>query len=181
MAGNHFYIKSVSCRFNLTYTIMSLYRITFILSLLALSATAIKAEEIAIGTKSYHCERIIERKIGPGTVYTRLRLPDYPLNVNIVTVDLNNQYNRIETTVANESSRGTESLVKAAKRLDGVSHRPLAAANANFWVVPPQNENTVYSGITRNASVRNGKMVTESNQHQEKWDKGTTQIGRAHV
>ena len=177
MAGNHFYIKSVSCRFNLTYTIMSLYRITFILSLLALSATAIKAEEIAIGTKSYHCERIIERKIGPGTVYTRLRLPDYPLNVNIVTVDLNNQYNRIETTVANESSRGTESLVKAAKRLDGVSHRPLAAANANFWVVPPQNENTVYSGITRNASVRNGKMVTESNQHQEKWDKGTTRTG----
>lgn len=135
------------------------------------------SEQISIGGKEYECQRIIERKIAPGTTYLRLRLPDYPLNVNMVMVDLNNKYNRIETTVANESAKGTESLVKAASRLTTPAHRPVAAANANFWIVGGQNEYPLYSGITRNASVRNGKMVTESNQFQEKWDKGTSRTG----
>ncbi len=135
------------------------------------------AEEITIGSISYKCERLIERKIGPGTTYLRLRLPDYPLNINMVTVDLTNPYNRIETTVANESAKGTESLVAAARRLDASAHHPLAAANANFWVVATQNEYPLYAGITRNASVRNGKMVTESNDDKEKWDGGTGRTG----
>lgn len=135
------------------------------------------AEEIEIGGKSYKAERIIERKIGPGTIYTRMRLPDYPLNINLVTVDLNNPYNRIETTVANESAKGTESLVNAARRLDAANHHPLAAANANFWVVSGQKEYPLYSGITRNASVRNGKMVTECNNDKEKWDGGPERTG----
>ncbi len=135
------------------------------------------AENISIGGKTYELSRTIERKIGPGTTYLRLRIPDYPLNVNMVMVDLNNPYNRIETTIANESAKGTESLVKAAKRLDSPGHHPLAAANANFWVVGSQKEYPLYAGITRNASVRNGKIVTESNQFKEKWDGGTQRTG----
>lgn len=141
------------------------------------SSSYIAAEEITIGDKKYTAERVIERKLGPGTTYTRLRIPDYPLNVNLVTVDLNNPYNRIETTVANESAKGTESLVKAAQRLDAEKHHPLAAANANFWVVSSQKEYPLYSGITRNASVRNGKMVTECNNDKEKWDGGPERTG----
>lgn len=148
-----------------------------LLTIVSCMQTVILAEEIKIGTDIYEVERIIERKIGPGTTYLRLRLPDYPLNVNIVTVDLNNPYNRIETTVANESAKGTESLVKAARRLDSPSHHPLAAANANFWVVGSQNEYPLYAGITRNASVRNGKMVTECNDDKEKWDGGPQRTG----
>ncbi len=141
------------------------------------SAPAANAGDITIGDKTYVIEKLTERKIGPGTVYTRLRLPDYPLNVNLVTVDLTNPYNRIETTVANESAKGTESLVSAARRLDNRNHHPLAAANANFWVVSGQKEYPLYNGITRNASVRNGMMVTESNKNKEKWDGGTERTG----
>ncbi|MCM1032395.1 MAG: phosphodiester glycosidase family protein [Odoribacter sp.] len=144
--------------------------------LIAGSATAM-AETIDLGGKSYTIDRLIERQIGPGTTYMRLRLPDYPLNVNVVTVDLNDPYNRIETTVAKESSRGTESLVTAAKRQSSEGHRPLAAANANFWIVSSQPENGVWSGITRNVSLRNGKMITESNQHRDQWDGGTMRTG----
>lgn len=137
------------------------------------------AETVTFTGKEYDMQKLIERRIGPGTLYTRLRLEHAtsPLNVNIVTVDLTNPYNRIETTVANESAKGTESLVKAASRLNATAHHPLAAANANFWVVATQNEYPLYSGITRNASVRNGKMVTESNQSNEKWDGGTGRTG----
>lgn len=145
--------------------------------LIMASAQAANAEDITIGDKTYNIEKLIERKIGPGTVYTRLRLPDYPLNVNLVTVDLTNPYNRIETTVANESAKGTELLTDAARRLDATSHHPLAAANANFWVVSGQKEYPLYNGITRNASVRNGMMVTESNKNKEKWDGGTERTG----
>lgn len=156
---------------------MRLNKKIILTALCAASCVASHAEEITIGSKNYKAERLIERKIGPGTTYLRLRLPDYPLNVNMVMVDLNNPYNRIETTIANESAKGTESLVKAAQRQTSANHVPLAAANANFWVVGSQKEYPLYAGITRNASVRNGKIVTESNQFKEKWDGGTQRTG----
>lgn len=160
--------------------IISQMNTRFLLSLLSIAfgfTSLANAEEIQIGEKQYKAERLIERKIGPGTTYIRLRLPYYPLNVNLVTVDLNNPFNRIETTIANESAKGTESLVTAARRQDSEAHHPLAAANANFWVVGSQKEYPLYAGITRNANVRNGKMVTESNKNKEKWDGGTERTG----
>jgi len=162
---------------NINLMIMKYLFLALMASLPMASAIPMNAEEITINSVNYKCERIIERKIGPGTTYLRLRLPDYPLNVNLITVDLNNPYNRIETTVANESAKGTESLVSAANRLDAVSHRPLAAANANFWVVANQNEYPLYAGITRNVSLRNGKLVTECNNDKEKWDGGPGRTG----
>lgn len=150
------------------------------LSMLIGFASFANAEDIQIGDNTYNADIIIERKIGPGTLYRRIRLPEYAetgLNVNLVTVDLNNPYNRIETTVANESAKGTELLTDAAKRLDATSHHPLAAANANFWIVGSQKEYPLYAGITRNASVRNGTLVTESNKNKEIWDGGTERTG----
>lgn len=135
------------------------------------------AEEVTLQEKTYTVERKIDREIGPGIRHTRFRLPAYPLNINVVTVDLNNPYNRIETTVANETAKGTELLVDAAKRQSSPGHRAVAGANANFWVVSSQPEEKTYTGTTRNASVRNGKMVTESNQHRDQWDGGTMRTG----
>ncbi len=149
----------------------------FAASLLAFCAPALSAESIELGGKDYSIDRLIERQIGPGTTYLRMRIPDYPLNVNVLMVDLNDPYNRIETTVAKESSRGTESLVSAAARQSSEGHRPLAAANANFWVVGSQPEGSIWSGITRNVSLRNGKLITESNQHRDQWDGGTMRTG----
>lgn len=148
----------------------------FAASLLMMGSTAM-AETITLNNKDYEIQRLIEHQIGPGTTYLRMRLPAYPLNVNVVMVDLNDPYNRIETTVAKESSRGTESLVTAAKRQSSEGHRPLAAANANFWIVATQPEEFVFSGITRNVSLRNGKMITESNQNRDQWDGGTMRTG----
>lgn len=141
--------------------------------------TASNKSAFDAGTSTKECtiQRLIDRQIGPGTQYLRLRLPEYPLNVNVVMVDLNNPYNRIETTTAKENSRGTESLVAAAQRQSRAGLRPLAAANANFWVVGSQPEGQIWSGIARNVSLRNGKMVVESNQHRDQWDGGTMRTG----
>lgn len=142
--------------------------------LLALSAVG---QNVTLGDKEYEVQRMTDMEIGPGIRHTRYRLPSYPLNINVITVDLTNPYNTIETTVANESAKGTEYLVHAANRQSGPSHRALAGANANFWIVSTQPEEYTYSGITRNASVRNGVIVTESNQHRDQWDGGTMRTG----
>ncbi len=149
----------------------------FLLFLAALTSFAAAAETVNLGGKDYEVTTVSDREIGPGIRHTRFRIPDYPLNINVVRVDLNNPYNTIETTVANESAKGTELLVKAAQRQSYASHRALAGANANFWVVSSQPENGVYNGTTRNASIRNGVIVTESNQHRDQWDGGTMRTG----
>lgn len=150
------------------------------LLLMALSAglaLPVCAESVQLQGKSYEVEVKTDREIGPGIRHTRFRLPAYPLNINVLRVDLTNSYNRIETTVANESAKGTEGLVHAAERQSKEGHRALAGANANFWVVATQPEENTYTGTTRNASIRNGKMVTESNQHRDQWDGGTMRTG----
>ena len=149
----------------------------FVLFLAALLPSVAMAETVTLEGKDYEVTTVSDREIGPGIRHTRFRLPSYPLNINVLRVDLNNPYNTIETTVANESAKGTESLVKAAQRQSYTSHRALGGANANFWVVASQPENAVYSGTTRNASVRNGVIVTESNQHRDQWDGGTMRTG----
>lgn len=151
--------------------------VLFACGLALLCGGAAMAETVTIGGTEYAVERKIDRVIGPGTTHLRLRIPDYPLNVNVLMVDVTNPYNRIETTVAKESSRGTESLVAAASRQSYEGHRALAGANANFWIVGSQPEGAVLSGITRNVSLRNGKLITESNQHRDQWDGGTMRTG----
>lgn len=147
------------------------------IALTVCSIFPVVAEDVVLEGKTYSADVMIDREIGPGIRHTRYRLPSYPLNINLLRVDLNNPYNRIETTVANESAKGTERLVDAAKRQSTASHRPVAAANANFWVVASQPENKTYSGTTRNASIRNGIIVTESNQNHDQWDGGTMRTG----
>lgn len=148
-----------------------------LLVLAAALPLSVFAQTVNLGGTDYEVTTISDREIGPGIRHTRFRLPAYPLNINVLRVDLNNPYNRIETTVANESAKGTESLVKAAQRQSYPGHRALGGANANFWVVSSQPEAAVYSGTTRNASIRNGAIVTESNQHRDQWDGGTMRTG----
>lgn len=149
------------------------------LGMVMLSAvSAMQAETVTLGGTDYTLNRVIDRELAPGVQYLRLRLPGYSLNANLLMVDLSNPGNRVETTVANESAKGVESLVNAAKRLKTTGKTPVAAANGNFWIVSSQTpDGKVFNSITRNASVRNGKMVTESNQYLDKWDKGTTRTG----
>ena len=150
----------------------------FVASLVFMTTSTTVAEVINLAGKDYEFERLIDRKIGPGVTYTRMRFPDYPLNVNMLTVDLNNQYNRIETTAGKETSYSTESLVTAAQRQSSEGHRVLGGANANFWYVGASADGcNEWIGTPRNVSVRNGKMVTESNNHYDSWNGGPGRHG----
>ncbi len=150
------------------------------LSLTALAICALtgiaSAETMTINGKEYQADKLIQREIGPGTTYTRWRIPDFPLNVNVMTVDLDNPYNRIETMQANERLGSTERYEHASERLDGAMHKSLGGVNGNFWCVSGQAPwSDLLIGTTFGGSVRNGKIICETNAYSDQWVGGPTQ------
>ncbi len=143
-----------------------------ILSLVATMAITLSAsaEIIPIQGTDYQVDMLIDRDLGPGVNYKRLRIPDFPLNVNMITMDLNNPYNRVETTQGGEQLGKTEKLANAYTRQYTEEKRPLAGANGNFWCVSGQWPWAEYLvGATFNGNVRNGEIITETNAHTDWW------------
>ena len=143
-----------------------------IISLFATMAITLSAsaDTIPIQGTNYRTDILIDRDLGPGVNYKRLRIPDFPLNVNMITMDLNNPYNRVETTQGGEQLGKTEKLANAYTRQYTDEKRPLAGANGNFWCVSgqwPWAEFLV--GATFNGNVRNGEIITETNAHADWW------------
>ncbi len=148
------------------------------LSLFSTLCTFAQTDQVVINDKTYDITTLIDRDLGPGVRYTRLRLPGYPLNVNMLRIDVTNPYNRVETTQASDKLYGTESLVSAAKRQTTNEHVVLAGANANFWCVsgqPPFSEQL--TGLTYSGNVRNGKIITETNMFSDQWNGGWKHTG----
>ena len=70
-----------------------------LLFMVALTACVLAARaDIVIDDKTYHADTLVHRQVGPGLINTIVRLPAYPLNVFVLSVDLNDPNNRVETT-----------------------------------------------------------------------------------
>lgn len=151
-------------------------------SLLVLLASAVMvpsgAEQIELNGAQHEVDELISISIGPGITYKRLRSETYPLNINMLIMDVTNPYNRLETTTANESAQGTELLVNAAARQTTEEKRVLAGANSNFWCVSTQDPwSPTLNGVCYGGHARNGEMVTETNMHSDQWNGGWTHTG----
>jgi len=143
--------------------------LSFLFVSLALTSIA-SAEVISIQGTDYQTDVLIDRDLGPGVNYKRLRIPDFPLNINMVIMDLNNPYNRVETTQGGEQLGKTERLADAYTRQYSEEKRPLAGANGNFWCVSSQYPWAEFLvGATFNGNVRNGQIITETNAHADWW------------
>ena len=151
------------------------------LMLLAMGFTAMaQVDTILINDKNYHVDVIESQDIGPGIHHYRLRIPDYPLNVNILQMDMNNPYNRVETFQASETLGKTEKLATAYNRYKKLSDekRPIAGANGNFWCVSSQLPHSdLLIGVTYNGNLRNGEIITETNAYSDQWDGGPERTG----
>ena len=158
-----------------------------LIALAALSFTTVSAGTITIvpntsqsssgwqdndGTpKEYQLDTLISRDVGPGIHYLRLRLPEYPLNVNMLIMDLNNPYNRVETTTGQDYLTKTESLVTAAKRQSYEGHNAIGGANGNFWCVSSQYPFAdLITGVPFAGSMKDGKIITETNNFSDQWE-----------
>lgn len=144
-----------------------------ILAAIAVAGLTAMAETVSLNGTDYEINTIENRILSPGVEYRRLRLPDYPLNVHLLTVDMTNPACEVETWVANNSAKSVEHITSAAQRLSSPGHTAVAGANANFWIVASQKEYPVYSMMTRGASLCNGMPVSQF----ENWDGGPRRCG----
>lgn len=147
--------------------------------LLAMGFNALaQVDTILINDNNYHVDVIESLDLGPGIHHYRLRIPDYPLNVNILQMDMNNPYNRIETFQASETLYKTEKLASAYNRYMSDEKRPIAGANGNFWCVSSQQPHSdLLIGATYNGNLRNGQIITETNAYSDQWDGGPARTG----
>lgn len=151
------------------------------LALAAVGVISLPAEEtktVTLKGTEYAINELIVRQEGPGITYRRIRIPDYPLNVNMLQVDLTNPYNRIETMQASETLYKTEKLATAYTRYTTDEKRVIGGANANFWCVSGQQPySDLLIGATFNGNLRNGQIITETNAYSDQWDGGPTRTG----
>ena len=92
----------------------------------------LNAGNIDIWGTSKTIDTLEYKQVGPGTMYSRFKLPQYPLSVYMITVDLNNPYNSIETFQAGNQLGKTEAMTTAYNRLNSINHRPIGSVNGNF-------------------------------------------------
>ena len=138
--------------------------------------------DIVIDGKAYHADTLVYRQVGPGMINAIVRLPDYPLNVYVVTVDLNNPNNRVETTFGRGIIGKTELLSDAVVRNRTATKRPIAACNANFWVVGGSVPNSSFMlGSPLGGVVRNDTTIVNDNNTWDTWSGGPTSSGTAAI
>ena len=121
-----------------------------------IAAISIAGIEKKIDTLEY-------RMIGPGVRYTRFILPDYPLSAYLLTIDLTDPHNFVETFQAANQVGKTEAMTAAYTRLDTELHTPLAGVNGNFWIVSVQGYPNEILGVPHSGSMLNGEMVSDPN------------------
>jgi hypothetical protein len=131
-----------------------------IILMILVQVAGVKASSIDIWGVSKTIDTLEYKQVGPGTIYTRFALPELPLSGYMITVDLNNPHNFIETFQAGEQLGKTEAMTTAYTRLSSEGHRTVAGVNGNFWVVSGQNQPTELLGIPYSGSMRNGEMIT---------------------
>ena len=171
---------------NKTYMKKSLLALA--VSMCALSMTAAETpkttqtppvpQTFTIDGKDYSYNLLTSKQVGPGVVYNRIRIADFPLNINYMTVDLTNPYNRIETQQANERVGSTEKLVDAYARMQKAGKKPIGAQNGNFWCVSGAGLNSQFAlGTLMNGGMRNGQIVNETNCHNDIWNEDPSRTG----
>ena len=94
--------------------------LTLAVSMCALSMTAAETPQtFTIDGKDYSYNLITSKQVGPRVVYNRIRIADFPLNINYMTVDLTNPSNRTETQQANDKTGKTAKLTNRSEERRG--------------------------------------------------------------
>ena len=74
-----------------------------------------------------------------GRQYVRMHMPEYPLDVYTMTIDLNNPYNDVDAFIGKNHAGSTEAMTSAYTRLSTPEHQSIGSINGNFWIVSGQN------------------------------------------
>ena len=85
--------------------------------------------------KTYEVDTLIyEYQIGPGATFAKYQLPDFPMKVSMMILDLQNPYLQYETCLGNETTIGGERPTSMYARNDAPGHDMFAATNGDFYI-----------------------------------------------
>jgi hypothetical protein len=132
----------------------------FLFLIILIFPSITKGGEIDIWGTTKIIDTLECKQVGPGIIYTRFELPEYPLSAYLLTIDLNDSNNFIETFQAENQVGKTELMTKAYHRLNYEGHSTIAGVNGNFWVVSGQNQPPELLGIPYSGSMMNEEMIT---------------------
>ena len=155
-------------------------RVLLLLLLMVAATTSVHASFVING-KTYSADTMMRRQIGPGMMNTIVRIPGIPLNIYVIEVDLNDPNNRIETTYGFNKLGQTEKLSSAMARHRTPTKRPIAACNANFWVVHGSYLTNFELGTPLGGVVCNDTTVVNDNNTYDTWCGGPLNNGTAAI
>ncbi len=154
-----------------------------LLLLVACTVVSMSARaDFLVAGEYYHVDTILHRQVGPGILNTIIRLPDFAMTAYVLSVDLNNPNNRVETTAAYNTLGRTELLTNALQRNRTATVRPIGACNANFWVTSTSIPWSYFmNGSPVGGVVRNDITVVNDNNTVDQWNGGPTRTGVASI
>lgn len=134
----------------------------FIFSSLALAlsfvfaASAQTKDTWTLDGKTYEVDTLIyEYQVGPGAKFAKYSLPQFPLKVSMLTLDLQNPYLQYETCLGGQKITGAECPTSMYARNDAPGHDMFAATNGDFYIVTDAPAN----GTPRSGQLSKGEMV----------------------
>ena len=138
-------------------------RTRFLLTVLVLAVlgttTASALNQWIIRDKAYDVDTIIfPHMAGPGMICAKYQVPDIPLLVSVLEMDINNPYTMMEPCLGGGYAVGTETPLSMAARNDRPGHNVVGAINGDFFNILSSKE----SGIPTSGQVTNGELLVSS-------------------
>lgn len=109
-----------------------------------------------INGKAYQVDTLIyPHPAGPGVTLSKYDLPELPLKVSVMEVDLKNPYIDFETCLGGESAVGCETPPSMIARNTRPGHDVVGACNGDFYMTSPPAE----VGMPRSGQLRRSEVV----------------------
>ncbi len=112
-----------------------------------------------IRDKAYDVDTVIfPHMAGPGMITAKYQVPEIPLMVSVLEMDMTNPYCMMEPCLAKGYAVGTETPVSMAERSNWPGHDVVGAINGDFFNIISSKEN----GIPTSGQVTNGELLVSS-------------------
>lgn len=135
---------------------MKINKLFFLALMLAAAIPASALTHWSLNGKAYQVDTLIyPHPVGPGVTLSKYDLPEMPLKVSVMEVDLTNPYIQFETCLGGESAVGCETPPSMIARNTRPGHDVVGACNGDFYMTAPTNE----VGMPRSGQLRRSEVV----------------------
>lgn len=136
-----------------------LYRALSVAAILSSCATIASAQNtMYVNGQNYAIDTIIPKhSVGPGCEYAFYRLPDRPMTIHVLEMDLTNPYVDMQVVNGGDAALSTERPSDMYARFDSPGHDMIAAHNGDFFTT----SSTMYtrSGLSRMGLICDGEIA----------------------